>query len=327
VILSYGTDVGYDQALYRLSLGTRKLHPLPIPERGIDDVAIARRGHRLVFSLRPNEQDIWVVNAAGARKHPVSSTRRENNPQFSPDGTRIVFSSTRSGRSEIWTANSDGSGQLQLSNYPRSNGTPRWSPNGELIAYDNLGEDGQADIYVINSRGGTPRRITTEPSNEVIPSFSRDGQWIYFRSERTGRSEIYRVPVAGGRQEQLTQNGGDVPFASPDGTMVYYLKNRAGPLFRMPLAGGAEERLPINVHERSYHPTANTVYFLNQTGTAEHHEVSLHAYDLSRREDRELHRIKGALGLGLTVAPDEREFLLTILYTPGSDLMLIDNFP
>ena len=101
----------------------------------------------------------------------ISSTRFEQGPQYSPDGKRIVFASTRSGAWEIWLCDRDGLNPSQLTplNGP-SAGTPHWSPDGRHIVFDSRPE-GNPDIYTIGIEGGTPRRLTTEPSTEVMPSW------------------------------------------------------------------------------------------------------------------------------------------------------------
>src|SRR5262249_58143707 len=108
--------------------------------------------------------------------------RDDTSPQFSADGTKIAFASDRSGSEEIWVCDSDGRNPHPVTAFsaPRK-GTPRWSPDGRQIAFDALA-DGQRDIFVVSAEGGQARRITTEPSEEVRPSWSRDGAWIYFGS-------------------------------------------------------------------------------------------------------------------------------------------------
>src|SRR5262249_10208988 len=125
-------------------------------------------------------------------------------------------------------------------------GTPRWSPNGREVVFD-LARGTDRDIYVVDVEGGAPRRITTEPSDEGLASYSRDGKWIYFGSNRTGDSEIWKAPAAGGQAVQVTRHGGFSPFESPDGRYVYYTKNvdantpLAQGIWRTPVDGSEEE--------------------------------------------------------------------------------------
>ena len=98
-------------------------------------------------------------------------------------------------------------------------GSPRWSPDGQRIAFD-VFREGHADIYVVSADGGSPRRFTTEPSQEVRPSWSRDGRWIYFGSNRSDTWQVWKAPAEGGAAVQVTKNGGREAFESPDGKFV-----------------------------------------------------------------------------------------------------------
>ena len=91
-----------------------------------------------------------------------------------------------------------------------------WLTKGEIHALDAR----RAKIYVISAAGGKPRRLTSHSAN--APSFSRNGKWVYFSSNRTGEYQIWKVPVAGGEAVQVTRNNGIVAFESADGAYVYY---------------------------------------------------------------------------------------------------------
>ena len=79
----------------------------------------------------------------------------------------------------------------------RLSGTPRWSPDGQRIAF-NSNTEGNLDIYVIRASGGKAVRLTTDSADEEAPSWSRDGNWVYFISNRTGRDEVWKVSAEGG---------------------------------------------------------------------------------------------------------------------------------
>ncbi|MBV9676886.1 MAG: PD40 domain-containing protein [Acidobacteriaceae bacterium] len=64
--------------------------------------------------------------------------------------------------------------------------------------------------------------MTTGPFGNFMPSWSPDGRWLYFKSQRSGSDQIWKIPAAGGAPVQLTRHGGSEAFASPDGKLIYY---------------------------------------------------------------------------------------------------------
>src|SRR5262249_22512322 len=105
---------------------------------------------------------------------------------------------------------------------------PRWSPDGRLIAFD-ARSDGQSLIYVAAADARTlPRRMAAPPqSNNLLPSWSHDGAFLYFGSNRSGKWELWKQPVVGDQAEQLTKQGGYAAFEMADGKGVYYSKGPA----------------------------------------------------------------------------------------------------
>jgi Tol biopolymer transport system component len=90
----------------------------------------------------------------------ISSTGWELDPQYSPDGSRIVFGSNRSGFVEIMACDSDGSNPIPLTSFKgvRTAGAPRWSPDGRWIAFDSLdrfGPSGRA-IFIVDAQLAGP---------------------------------------------------------------------------------------------------------------------------------------------------------------------------
>jgi Tol biopolymer transport system component len=73
-----------------------------------------------------------------------------------------------------------------------------------------------------------------------MPSWSHDGQWIYFSSDRSGSWQIWKQPVAGGDAIQVTRNGGFIAFETADGTALYFTKPEQTGFWRIPVTGGDE---------------------------------------------------------------------------------------
>jgi Tol biopolymer transport system component/predicted Ser/Thr protein kinase len=300
---------------------------------GQDGFQPSIRGNRLVYVHLKFNNNIWRrdLNSSVPASPPVkfiTSTRMEGGPQFSPDGSKVAFESTRSGAYEVWLCRSDGSSLMQLTHFgPSVTGTPRWSPDGQQIAFDSR-PAGNGDIFVIGSQGGPPRKLTNEASNEVVPSWSRDGRWIYFASDRTGSWEVWKMPSRGGSAVQVTHHGGFASFESPDGRFLYYAKGHAVPgLWRVPINGGEEVEL-ISSLEAGYWGywavVENGIYYLDTTtkpGIA-FFDITTHRitrlFDLENRPARQVP--------GLAVSPDKRTILYTQWDASDSDIILVENF-
>src|SRR5262249_5167733 len=155
--------------------------PLAVGGEGASTLAISRQGNRLAYSREIRDTDIWRVGISdskntGSPTRLISSTRPDYGPQYSPDGKRIAFTSGRSGNTEMWVCDDDGQNPVQLTSFAGPDlGSPRWSPDGRQIAFDSVAA-GNRDIFVISAEGGKPRPFTEDASDEVRPSWSRDGR-------------------------------------------------------------------------------------------------------------------------------------------------------
>jgi Tol biopolymer transport system component/serine/threonine protein kinase len=326
--------------------GGRSTEPQQLASLGGDNdgPVISRRGHRLAYRHFFRHTSIWRIAAPGRpsaediksprslkRATPIiSSTRDDLAPQFSPDGKKIAFMSTRSGRPEIWVCDGDGSNAVQLTSFGGPQVTnPRWSPDGERIAFDsNAG--GQFDIWVTSASGGKPQRMTTDPANDGNPSWSRDGRWIYFDSARTGEQQVWKIPAAGGDAIQVTRDGGFAPLESRDGRFLYYAKAlESTSLWRVPAEGGQATKL---VDSLSTHLNLAIVdggiYFVptQDTGSGS----SIRFLDFTTNQIKPVASFEKPLSAGeqggLAFSPDGRWILCTQVDQAGSELILVENF-
>jgi DNA-binding winged helix-turn-helix (wHTH) protein len=188
--------------------------------------------------------DLAHPEAAGARNVVTSANDRNEGAQVSPDGKTIAFMSDRSGIVEIWTMNSDGTSAKKLTDIGNC-GSPRWSPDSQWIAFDAV-RDGVSSVFVVPAAGGLATAIVADGSQNMVPSWSNDGKWIYFASDRgSGDFQVWKVPRDAGPALQVTQHGGFSTFESFDGRMLYYSKTRFDnpEIWEVPSAGGGERRI------------------------------------------------------------------------------------
>lgn len=297
-----------------------------------NEPSVSSKGDRLAYVHNRSDPNIWHIPGpawSGDRPAPlklIDSSRADITGYFSPDGNRIVFASDRSGSLQIWTCNSDGSNQLQLTSLAGADlGSPSWSPDGKTVAFDARLE-GHGDIFVISAEGGSPRRLTTEPFENNVPTWSRAGKGIYFSSNRTGDWQIWKAPATGGGAIQVTNNGGFSAQESFDGKSLYVWR-RDGSIWRMPIEGGDAVRVLEGVPNFGWWEVAATgIYHLDVATTPAH----LKFFDFTTKRSRDITSIE--LGYlvpgaeGFDISPDDRSILFTRVDEVQSDIMLVENF-
>jgi len=165
----------------------------------------------------------------------------EGGPQFSPDGTHF-FASNRSGSTEIWTCDADGSALIQMTSRGTLSGAPRWSPDGSQIAFDSRTEK-HGHIFVVSASGGAPRPITSGEFEDAVPTWSSDGKSLYFASNRTGSWQLWKVIYTGGNPVQVTEHTGYTGFESLDGRDFYYVKPGEPGVWKRRVTGGPEAQI------------------------------------------------------------------------------------
>ncbi len=290
----------------------------------LKDPAVARQKDRIAFENWVYEINIWQVGVDGQVERLIASTQWDRQPQFSPDGERIAFVSTRSGHSEIWMSNAEGSSPIQLTSFAGPHTSqPRWSPDGQRLVFVSRPE-GQADLYVVEASGAPPRRLTTHPLDEMAPSWSADGRWIYFGSRRSGSWEVWKVPSKGGEAEQVTSNGGYAAFESSDGASVYYMKSDVPGIWKKPLEGGQETLLSEGPRPEgwgSWVVTSAGVYYMRSSES----EIELAFHDFGSGTTSSIAPLPDFIPQGLTVSPDGRRILFAQIDRYECDVMIGDG--
>ncbi|HTW30173.1 MAG TPA: winged helix-turn-helix domain-containing protein [Candidatus Sulfotelmatobacter sp.] len=211
-------------------------------------------------------------------------------PQFSPDGKRIAYMSSRTGPWQIWVSNTDGSNPRQVS-FTESAGTPRWSPDGRSIAFDAPYER-ETRIFVVKVDGNEQARPIVQG---LVPSFSRDGKWIYFASDQTGDWQVWKVRVSGGGEVQVTTGGGFAALESADG-YIYYSKSRypQPEICRVPLHGGTESCVLQHLRPRTWASWAVTQAGIVFVEDMPNEGPKLSLYDPAKRQVHDLLSLQSA---------------------------------
>ena len=299
-------------------------------------ITVSYTGHRLAYTQNHTNTNIWRVdlsNPQAPTQKIVASSREQTAPNYSPDGTQIAFQSNRSGSSEIWVSESDGSNAVQLSSFGNSlTGTPRWSPDGKLIAFDSR-VGGEANIYIVDPHGGLPRKLNIDIRGNNLPSWSHDGKWIYFvNGVDLSNPKIWKVASTGGHAVQVAKHLGYMPLESPDERYVYFSYDD-GQLRQVKTDGGGEQQvegMPLMASIDAWNPFGSGIYFL---ASPDNEKLEIDFFDLNTKAVRTIFAMNkfppdqwGGWNGGLPISPDGRWMLFAQMDEFSSDLMMVENW-
>jgi Tol biopolymer transport system component/DNA-binding winged helix-turn-helix (wHTH) protein len=295
---------------------------------GTASLSIAPNG-TLVYERESAEVNLWrfgLIHRNSAPERLAPSTYETWTPAYSHDGRRIAFATTRSGLEEVWIADSDGAHPIQLTRMGSGHtANPRWSLDDRAILFNSWSP--RSDLYTVAVSDGTVKRLTDQQlSNSVEPSWSRDGRWIYFGDDRTGRFEVHRIPVGGGATEQLTRNGGLHAEDSVDRKWVYYSKDAESPssIWRVPRDGGQETLMIDGLsYSTNFMPTEKGIYFIS--GEHEWGPSTVEFYDFATARRKVLFAVQKPFTWGLALSPDGRWLVHGLEDHVSSNLMLIED--
>jgi len=318
--------------LWRVNAAGGKPQQLDVGGEFASTLAVSRNGDQLAYSQEFRDTNIWRIELSGstAKSSPVkliSSTRQDYSPQYSPNNKRIAFTSGRTGNNEIWICDVDGQNPVPLTDLGGPDvGSPRWSPDSEQIAFDSL-EPGQRDIYVVGTAGGKPRRLNGDKSDNVRPSWSHDGRWIYFGSNRTEDWQLWKAPAEGGQAVQITKQGGREGVESDDGKFVYYTKGfgLAG-IWKVPVGGGDETLVLDGVYQGFWGLFGKGIYFVNPNATP---RALIQFFNSATGRVTKVAEIERQLQLvypSFSVSPDGKSLLFVQADSFESDIMLVEDF-
>jgi dipeptidyl aminopeptidase/acylaminoacyl peptidase len=309
--------------LHRIGVDHR-LQPVPVEPVSAWYPDYSREQRRLVYQRRTMDTEVMRIDLGerpALHSEPlITSTHEDREAKYSPDGTKIVFISTRNGEPAVWRSNADGTNQILIGAVAHGiPGSPRWTPDGQFVVFDASSQDTGSDIYIVPAEGGTPRHVTSSKAHETTPSVSRDGRWVYYVSEG-----IWKIPINGGAPVRVTESGGR-PLESTDGQWVYF--TRSGGIWRIPVSGGKEELFQPDVVSSAWALTAADLYVITQEQNLRRQLI---AYDLRTRERRAILDLPPSIAFysstWLDVHPDGSSALLSPLVRDQSDLVVVDGF-
>jgi len=283
-------------------------------------------GTKIVFvSERDGNSEIYTMDADGSDPTNLTLHADEDyNPVWSPNGDRIAFMTDREAAGppildttpkiileynvEIFSMNTDGTGQTNLTDDSAWDGYPTWSPDGTKIAFQTDRDDNElmilaivpddlgTEIYSMNADGTDATRLSWSPEDDMYPSWSPDGTKIVFQSDRDGDWEIYSMNPDGSGQTRLTNHPDPdvMPTWSPDGDWITFHSYRDGnpEIYKMTAGGLSKTRL-----------TTSTEWDWGPSWSPDGTQI---VFESSRDGDPEIYRMNadGSSQMRLTSDPD-----------------------
>jgi Tol biopolymer transport system component/predicted Ser/Thr protein kinase len=205
---------------------------LPIPADQYGPPRLSPDSRRAVVAVGQAPPDIWVVDLARGTRLKLTSSGG-NNPIWSPDGSRIAYSSADTGLMSI-AADGGGTPEVLVPRPERMVLTPTsWSPDGAAIlatAEDRGAGRGtrNRDLWLIRDKKAEPLLAT--PADERAGAISPNGQWLAYASSASGREEVYVRPFGrSGGTIPVSSGGATIPQWSPAGDALYFFMEGARP--------------------------------------------------------------------------------------------------
>ena len=309
----FSSNRGGKSALWRVALKGGEPERMPVGTEDASQPAVSRVGNltRIAYTQGSAVWSILEVlaDSAAEPKALVSSTQQDSAPSLSPDGKRFAFQSQRSGFQEIWTANSDGTNLRQITHQEGPlTGSPAWAHTQDQILFDTR-VGGHSHIFSITATGQA-HQLTSGEFNDITPRWSNDDTTIFFRSNRGGRWQLWRMDLKSRQAEPLTTEDGIVPQPSTDGKWIYYTRGGEDGLWRVPVEGGSETKIlpqPAAGYWGFWQITAGGIVYLDVR------EKALLLYDPTTGHNSLFGRLRRMPPqfAGLSVTSDGRRALLT----------------
>lgn len=196
------------------------------PADGVPSGAVGKIAFR-VDAPGYSSSNIWTMNPDGSALTQITNTTWNDQADWSPDGTKIVYTTEDTPTPQIMIMNADGSAKHNVSNSSDGDSVPSWSPDGTQIAFrrDRVGQPHQ--IWVMNADGTNQHNVTNDSATDISPVWSPDGTKIAYASNPGTVSNIWTVKPDGTAKTNVTNfalgaTGAYEPSFAPDGTRLSF---------------------------------------------------------------------------------------------------------
>ena len=187
--------------------------------------------------------DVWLLDTARGVPSRFTFDRAEDFAlRWSPDGSRVVFASNRSGLYDLYSKSATGAGSEELLlSTPQNISASDWSPDGRFLLFRSVDPVTSHDLWALPLQGnGQPFPVVRTRFVEAFGQFSPDGKWLAYQSNESGRPEVYAQPFPGpGQKVKISVNGGAQMRWRRDGRELFYL-GRDRRLMAVPIRAAAD---------------------------------------------------------------------------------------
>jgi hypothetical protein len=194
--------------------------PVGMPVRTYRSFSLSPDGRRLAIVIAGPDTDVWVQDLERGTLTRLTSGGINVQPKWTPDGSRVLFTSIVDGRRAPFSVLADGSGEPE----PASGPGDSFSPNGDVVAFARANPDTGLDLWVRSLKNPqTPQVFVRTRFTEVGPSFSPDGRYLAYVSDESGQYEVYVRPYPPRPEKwQVSTQGGEEEIWSRDGRELFY---------------------------------------------------------------------------------------------------------
>jgi serine/threonine-protein kinase len=198
----------------------------------LGEMSLSSDGQRVALRSAKANDDIHVLDIArGSLTRFTYEGGDEQTPVWTPDGSRMAYRSQHGDRQAMYWKTTEGPGTpkeiLASKNAQRPSS---FSPDGKVLAYAEVHPQSGLDMWTVRLDEGSSRQpepFLQTPFQEDLPLFSPDGRWIAYRSNESGRMEIFVAQFPGAAvRRQISIDGGDQPLWAPSGKQLFYVNGK-----------------------------------------------------------------------------------------------------
>jgi eukaryotic-like serine/threonine-protein kinase len=204
--------------------------PMAAPPHAYRNPRLSPDGQRVAVTIDELGSQEWLFDIGrGTLTRLTFEGSYNGGTAWTPDGKRITFGSDRAGpRNLFWQlADGSGGGGERLMTSSSVQVASSWSPDGQVLAFEDVGQETGFDIWIFHSNDRKASPFLQTRFNETAPRFSPDGRWLAYASDESGRSEIYVQPYPGpGGKWQISTEGGTEPVWVRNGELFYRNGNK-----------------------------------------------------------------------------------------------------